>query len=58
MTDQQFFGLIASLSLLIWLLGPRLMPGGRRDVAAYIALGLVGAGILYALFQTVRWYAA
>lgn len=54
LTDQQLFGLIASVALLIWLLGPRLTAGRQRHVATYLALGLVGAGILYALFLTLR----
>lgn len=57
MDDSQIFGLIASLALLIWLLGGRAVPARHRQTATYAALGIVGAGILYALWQTVLWYA-
>lgn len=57
MDDSQIFGLIASLALLIWLLGGRAVPARHRHAATYAALGIVGAGILYALWQTMLWYA-
>jgi hypothetical protein len=58
MSEEQIFGVVASLSLLIWLLGRGIVPDPRRRrQAELIALGLVGAGIVYALFQTVLWFA-
>ena len=57
MRDDQIFGLIASLSLLIWLLSRGVFRDPRRQrQAEYAALGLVGAGIVYALVQTVIWF--
>jgi hypothetical protein len=58
MSEEQIFGIVASLSLLIWLLGRGIVPDPRRRrQAELIALGLVGAGIVYALFQNVLWFA-
>lgn len=57
MRDDQIFGLIASVALLIWLLGRGILPDRRRRRQAEIAaLGLVAAGIVYALVQTVIWF--
>jgi hypothetical protein len=56
MRDDQIFGVIASLALLIWLLGRGVLPEPRRRRQAEIAaIGLIGAGILYALVRTVAW---
>ena len=58
MSEEQIFGVVASLSLLIWLLGRGIVPDPRRRrQAELVALGLVGAGIAYALFQAVLWFA-
>lgn len=58
MSDEQIFGLVASLSLLIWLLGRGVLPDPRRRRQAEIAaFGLLAAGIAYALVQTVLWFA-
>jgi hypothetical protein len=58
MSEEQIFGVVASLSLLIWLLGRGILPDPRRRrQAEIVALGLVGAAIVYALFQTVLWFA-
>jgi hypothetical protein len=58
MSDEQIFGVVASLSLLIWLLSGRAVPPQHRRAALYAAFGILAAGILYALFQTARWFAA
>jgi hypothetical protein len=56
MRDDQIFGTIALVALLIWLLGrgvgtdPR-----RRRLAEVTAIGLIAAGLLYALVRTVAW---
>lgn len=58
MREDQLFGLVAGVALLIWLLGRGIVPGlRRRQQAEMLALGLVAAGILYALVQTVIWFA-
>ena len=58
MRDDQIFGVIASVALLIWLLGRGMIadPRRRRQVEI-VAFGLVAAGILYALVQTAAWFA-
>jgi len=54
MRDDQLFGLIASVALLIWLLGRGMLPNPRRRrQAEAVALGLVGAGIVYAVVKSV-----
>jgi hypothetical protein len=55
MRDDQIFGLVASVALLIWLLGRRTLPNPLHRHAELLALGLVGAGILYALYRTALW---
>lgn len=58
MRDDQIFGVIASVALLLWLLGRGILPDPRRRRLAEIgAIGLIAAGILYALVQTVAWFA-
>lgn len=57
MSDERIFGLVALLALLLWLLGGRAVPAGHRRTFEYLAYGLLAAGILYALFQTVLWFA-
>lgn len=58
MSDDQIFGLVASLSLLIWLLSRGILANPRhRRQAEIAALGLVAAGIAYALVQTAVWFA-
>jgi hypothetical protein len=58
MSDEQFFPLILSLALLVWLLGRGILPNPRRrrqaEIAAFV---LVAAGILYALVRTMLWFA-
>ena len=57
MRDDQLFGLIASVALLIWLLGRGMLPNPRRRrQAEAVALGLVGAGIVYAVVKSVIWW--
>lgn len=59
MRDDQLFAVIASLALLIWLGGRRFLPDPRaRRRAEIVALGLVLAGIAYALIHTVIWFSA
>lgn len=56
MDENRLFGLVASLALLIWLLGRGTLRGRLGRNAELVALGLVGAGIVYALFQTLLWF--
>jgi hypothetical protein len=57
MRDDQIFGVIAMVALLVWLLGRGMLPDPRRRrQAEIVALGLVGAGIVYALVQTIAWF--
>lgn len=57
MNDEQIFPLIASLALLIWLLGRGILPNPRRRrQAELLAFGLIAAGIVYALVQTLFWF--
>lgn len=58
MRDDQIFGLVASAALLIWLLGRRVLPSPYHERAELFALGLVAAGILYALYRTMLWFMA
>jgi hypothetical protein len=59
MRDDQLFAVIASLALLIWLGGRQFLPRpGARRRAEMIALGMVVAGILYALVRTAIWFGA
>ena len=58
MREDQLFGLIASLALLIWLIGRGMVPNPRRRrQATILALGLVAGGIVLALAQTIVWLA-
>lgn len=56
MDDEKLFGLVASLALLIWLVGRSALPGRLGRNAEILAFGLVGAGIVYALFRSVLWF--
>lgn len=51
MRDDQIFGIIASVALLIWLLGRRGPGGSYRRWPEAAALTLVGAGMAYAVLQ-------
>jgi hypothetical protein len=57
MRDDQLFGVVAGAALLIWLVGRGMAgdPRRRRQVEA-VALGLVAAGIAYALLRAVLWF--
>lgn len=57
MRDEQLFGVIASLALLIWL-GRRFLPDPAARRAEMFALILVIAGIVYALIRTMIWFSA
>ena len=58
MRDDQIFGVIASVALLVWLLGRGMASDPRRRRQVEIAaFGLIAAGILYALVRTVAWFA-
>lgn len=58
MRDDQLFGAIASVALLIWLAGRWFLPDPRaRRRAEALALGIVAAAILLAIVRTVLWYA-
>lgn len=57
MAQEQFFGVIASLALLVWLLGRGIVRDPRRrQLAETAAMGLVGAAILYAAFQSLAYF--
>ena len=57
MRDDQIFGAVAMVALLVWLVGRGVLPDPRRRRQAEMAaLGLVGAGIVYALVQTIVWF--
>jgi hypothetical protein len=57
MRDDQIFGAVAMVALLVWLVGRGILPDPRRRrQAEMVALGLVGAGIVYALVQTIAWF--
>ena len=59
MSDDQIFALIASVAVLVWLLTQRgAMDPRRRRTMELAALGLVGAGLLYAAFLTAAHYLA
>jgi len=56
MRDDQIFGVIASVALLVWLLGRSALPNHRlRRLAELTAIGLIGGGIFYALVQSLFW---
>jgi uncharacterized membrane protein len=57
MREDQLFGLVAGVALLIWLVGRGMIadPRRRRQAEA-LALGLVAAGILFALIRTFAWF--
>jgi hypothetical protein len=56
-SDQQIFSVVASLALLVWLLGRGMLPDRRRRRQAELAaIGVIGVGIVYALVQTVIWF--
>lgn len=56
MRDDQIFGVIASVALLVWLIGRggMLRDPRARYYAQLAAMGLLGAGLVYALFLTLR----
>ncbi len=57
MREDQLFGLVAGVALLIWLAGRGMISNPRRrKQAEAVALGLVAAGILFALVRTVAWF--
>ena len=57
MREDQLFGVVAGVALLIWLIGRGMIADPRwRRQAEVVALGLVAAGILFALVRTVAWF--
>lgn len=59
MRDDQLFGVIASVALLVWLLGRGVLPDPRRRRQAELAaFGLIAAGLLYAMVRTAQWIAS
>ena len=57
MTDDQLFGVIASVAVLIFLLGRgRFVRSAHRRYAQLAALGIVLAAILYAGFMSLAWF--
>jgi hypothetical protein len=55
--ENQLFGVVASLALLVWLLGRGVVRDPRRrrhaEMAAYV---LVGAALLYAAFMSLAHF--
>jgi hypothetical protein len=59
MEEQQFFGLVSGLALLVWLVGRNIVPDPRRRrQVELMALGLVVAAIVYALFRALQEFLA
>ena len=57
LSDDQIFGVIASASLLVWLVGRGMaVDPRRRRIAEMAALGLVGAALVYALFMSAAYF--
>jgi hypothetical protein len=57
LTDDQLFGVIASVAVLIFLLGRgTFVRGAHRRYAQLAALGIVLAAILYAGFMSLAWF--
>lgn len=52
MREEQLFGLVAMLALLVWL-GSNLLPAEHRRTFERLALILIGGGILVAVVLTV-----
>jgi hypothetical protein len=58
MREDQVFGVVAIVALLIWLVGRGLTADPRRRRRAEaVALGLVAAGILFAAVRAIAWFA-
>lgn len=58
MREDQLFGVVAGVALLIWLCRGMFLDPRRRRQAEAMALGLVAAGILFGLTRAVLWFAA
>ena len=59
MTDDRFFALVAMLCILFWLLGrERRLDPRLRQWLTLAAFGVLAAGILYASWRTLLWFAA
>ncbi len=57
MREDQLFGVVAGAALLIWLVGRGMIADPRRRrQAEVVALGLVAAGILFAVIRTIGWF--
>lgn len=56
MRDDQLFGLVAMLALLLWL-GARLLPARHQQTAERLAFVLIGGGIAIALVLTFFHFA-
>jgi hypothetical protein len=52
MRDDQLFGLVALLALLLWLVA-RMVPGPQQRLFERLAFWLIGGGIAVAVFLTV-----
>ena len=52
MSEDQLFGLVAMLALLLWL-GARMLPAQYQKTAERVAFILIGGGIVIALVMTV-----
>lgn len=57
MDENQLFGVVAGLALLVWLLGRGVLRDGRlRRLARTAAFGLVGVALLYAAFRSLAFF--
>ncbi len=57
MQEDQLFGLVAMLALLLWL-GARMLPAQHQKTAERAAFVLIGGGIAVALVMTVAHFMA
>lgn len=57
MRDDQLFGLVALLAILLWL-GSRMVPEAHRRTVERLAFVLIGGGIALALVLTVLHFMA
>jgi hypothetical protein len=55
MSEDQLFGLIAMLALLLWL-GARMLPAQYQQTAERVAFVLIGGGIAVAVVMTVAHF--
>lgn len=57
LSDDKIFGVVASVALLVWLVGRGTARDPRRRRAMELAaLGLVGAALVYAVFMSAAHF--